>query len=64
MAKDKKEKPEIKVKAIQEYIHPHTKEKWLPGIPIPGLSKANIKKGIEDGYLVAIRAKGKKGEQR
>ena len=51
------------VKAIQVYIHPKTNERWLPGIPIPGLSEKDIEKGIKDGYLVAIRAKGKKGDK-
>jgi len=51
------------VKAIQTYKHPKTKVMWLPGIPIPGLTEKEIKKGIKDGYLVAIRAKGKKGDK-
>ena len=50
-----------KYKGIQQwYEHPKTKEKWLPGIPIPGLSESDIEKGIKDGYLVACKAKGKK----
>jgi hypothetical protein len=48
------------VKAIQKYKHPKTDEVWLPGIPIPGLTEKEIKKGIQDGYLVATRAKEKK----
>ena len=48
----------VKYKAIQVYVHKN--KKWLPGITITGLSEEDIDKGIKDGYLGAIRAKGKK----
>ena len=49
-----------KVKAIRNYIHPRTGYIWLAGIPIPGLTKKQTDKGIKDGYLVALVAKGYK----